>query len=146
MIVFDTSVVIDALLPKLGDRSRQASEALKAAGERAAVVYAPRIFKIELASVLSRRKSVELVKDVVSDIAKWITLIPESELFDVAYNLSYTTKSRAVDLYFIAAAKLTNSILLTNDRVMAINAKKAGIEAYYLLEEFEAAMKRIAEL
>ncbi len=146
MIVLDTSVIIDALLPKLGDRNRRASEVLKTVGERAAAVYAPRVFKIELASVLSRRKSTELVRDIVSDLTEWMTLVPESELLDLAYNLAYTTKSRAVDLYFIATAKLTNSILITNDRIMAANTKKAGIEAYYLLEDFDAAMKRLTGL
>ncbi len=56
------------------------------------------------------------------------------------------TGSRAADAYFIATAKLTNSILITNDRVMAKNAKKAGIEAYYLIEEFDEAVSRISEL
>ena len=56
------------------------------------------------------------------------------------------TGSRAADAYFIATAKLTNSILITNDRVMAKNAKKAGIETYYLIEEFDEAVSRISEL
>ncbi|WP_269140546.1 hypothetical protein [Archaeoglobus neptunius] len=34
--------------------------------------------------------------------------------------------SRAVDGYFIATARIANSILITNDRIMAMNAGKSG--------------------
>jgi predicted nucleic acid-binding protein len=56
------------------------------------------------------------------------------------------THCRAIDSYFIATAKLTNSILITNDRIMASNAKKANIEAYYLIEEFDKTINKIKEL
>ncbi len=51
-----------------------------------------------------------------------------------------------MDAYFIATAKLTNSILIANDKVMVENAKKYGIEAYYLIEEFDKAMNGVKEL
>ena len=56
------------------------------------------------------------------------------------------THCRAVDSYFIATAKITNSILITNDKVMANNAKEYGIEAYYLTEEFDKALERLEKL
>ena len=56
------------------------------------------------------------------------------------------THCRAIDAYFIATTRLTNSILITNDKVMAKNAKKACIEAYYLIEEFNEAVNKIKEL
>ena len=49
-------------------------------------------------------------------------------------------------LYFIATAKLTNSILITNDRIMSTNAKKYGVEAYYLIEEFNDAKERLTSV
>ena len=55
------------------------------------------------------------------------------------------TGCRAIDAYFIATAKLTNSVLITNDRIMATNAKKYGVEAYYLIEEFNNARERLRE-
>ena len=85
----------------------------------------------------------KLIKRLVEVLTEGIELINEEELFGEAYNLAYKTKSRAVDLYYIATAKLTNSILITNDRIMVENAKKAGIEAYYLLEEFKKVKKRL---
>jgi len=63
-----------------------------------------------------------------------IYLIPENQLFNTAYEIAFLVKGRAVDIYFIATAKVTNSILITNDRIMAKNVKKAGIEAYTLLK------------
>jgi len=41
---------------------------------------------------------------------------------------------------------LTNSILITNDKIMNENAKKYGIESYYLIDEFEKIEKRIKEM
>ena len=38
---------------------------------------------------------------------------------------------------------LLPKILITNDKIMADNAEKCGIEAYYLIEEFEKALKGI---
>ena len=75
-------------------------------------------------------------------VLKNFNLIREDEIFDVVLEICKNTGSRAVDGYFIATAKLTNSILITNDRVMIKNAKKAGIEAYYLIEEFNEAVNR----
>ena len=37
-------------------------------------------------------------------------------------------------------------MLVSNDRLMIRNSRKAGIEAYYLLEEYEAALNRLKEL
>ncbi|NOY11374.1 MAG: hypothetical protein GXO67_04670 [Archaeoglobi archaeon] len=39
-----------------------------------------------------------------------------------------------------------DSILIVNDKVMASNGKKAGVETYYLIEEFDAAVKRLKKL
>ncbi len=143
MIVVDTSVIVDSLLP-IKERHEKANEVLKEIGDLR--IYAPKILKVELATILSRKKDIKLVKKLVEDLISEIYLIPEEQLFDTAYEIAFSVKGRAVDLYFIATAKLTSSILITNDKVMAKNAKKAGIEAYYLIEEFDKAIKRLKEL
>jgi len=84
------------------------------------------------------------VKLIVEDILGDVKLIPNPD--DLAFEVAVKTGSRAADAYFIATAKITNSILITNDKVMAKNAKKANIEAYYLIEEFDKAVNRIKEL
>ena len=73
-------------------------------------------------------------------------LIDESPILDEILKVCKNTGCRAVDAYFIATAKLTNSILITNDRIMANNAKNYGIEAYYLIEEFDNAVERLKEI
>lgn len=77
---------------------------------------------------------------------KNFNLIREDDIFDTVLEVCKNTGCRAVDSYFVATAKLTNSILITNDRVMADNAKKYEIEAYYLIEEFDKAVKRLSEI
>lgn len=80
----------------------------------------------------------------------WLTadfvLLSEDAIFDEALKIAERVHPRAADAYSIATAKLTNSILVTNDRMMANNAKKYEIEAYYLIEEFDKAVNRIKEL
>ncbi|WP_290900431.1 type II toxin-antitoxin system VapC family toxin [Ferroglobus sp.] len=144
MIVLDTSVIVDSLLPKLGERYKKANELLKKVKDQR--VYAPKILKVELATILGRKKSTNLVRKFVDDLTSEINLISEVDLFDTAYEIAFLVKGRAVDIYFIATAKITNSILITNDKVMARNAKKVNIEAYYLIEEFDKAVDKIKEL
>ena len=38
------------------------------------------------------------------------------------------------------------SILVSNDRLMVQNSRKAGIQAYYLLEEHKVAIDKLGEL
>lgn len=52
---------------------------------------------------------------------------------ELAFLISLKTGCRAIDSYFIATAKMTDSTLVSNDKVMVKNAKKVGINAYYLL-------------
>nr|WP_230972348.1 PIN domain-containing protein [Archaeoglobus neptunius] len=64
----------------------------------------------------------------------------------LAFKIALNTGCRAIDAYFIATAKLTNSVLVTNDRIMAGNARKARVESYYIINEFDTAIKRLAEV
>ena len=73
-------------------------------------------------------------------------MVEERSIFDEVLKICKNTGCRAVDSYFIATAKLTNSILVTNDRIMANNAKKAEVEAYYLIEDFDRVIMRIKEI
>ncbi len=65
---------------------------------------------------------------------------------ETSFSVASETGCRAIDAYFFATAKITNSILITNDRIMVNNAKKYGIEAYYLIEEFDNAIDRLKRL
>jgi len=146
MIVIDTSVIVDSLLPKLEIRNKTAKEFLKSVQNLGIKVYEPKVLKIELVGVLSRVKEDKIVKDLAEEIFSEIIPISEEEIFDIAFDVALKTKCRAIDSYFIATAKLTNSILITNDKIMNENAKKYGIESYYLIDEFEKVEKRIKEM
>ena len=138
MIVIDTSVLVDYIFEEDVTRNNIAKETLKLV--KGLRVFAPRILLIEFMAV-ARRLGMTISKlDVVRLTADFV-LLSEDKIFDEAFN-----HPRAADAYFIATAKLTNSILITNDRVMARNAKKAGIEAYYLIEDFDKAVKRLKEI
>ena len=92
---------------------------------------------------MSRFKPKNEVKDVLN-ITKFVNILSEDEIFETA--VTFDTHCRAADAYFIATAKITHSVLVTNDRIMADNAKKHGIECYYLIEEFDKVIERLKEI
>ena len=97
---------------------------------------------MELVGVLSRFKRREEVKRIL-EISKFINVLPENEIFEEALDIAFKTHCRAIDSHFIATSKLTNSILISNDRIMVNNAKKYGIKAYYLIEEKEEVLREL---
>jgi len=144
-LTIDSSIYIDSIVPKSEERHIRAKEIIKLASETGIDVFEPRIFIVELVGVLSRFKPKDEVKDVLN-ITKFVNILSEDEIFETAVNIAFDTHCRAVDAYFIATAKLTNSVLITNDRIMADNAKKCGVDAYYLIEEFSNAVEKLKKL
>jgi len=143
-VVVDTSVFVDSILEYDKYRTKMAEDLLETIQNASLEIVDPILFKVELAGILSRKLLRNRVKLIVEDILKDIRLMPNPD--DLAFEVAIKTGSRAADAYFIATAKLTNSILITNDKVMANNAKKAGVEAYYLIEEFDKAVERLKEM
>ena len=141
--VVDTSVFVDTILEYDEHRTKMAEDLLEIIQNSSLEIVAPFLFKVELAGVLSRKLSSDRVKMIVKDVIEDVKLIPNPD--DLAFEVAMKTGSRAADAYFIATAKLTNSILITNDKVMAKNAKRYGIKAYYLIEEFDELLERIKE-
>ncbi|MEM2086174.1 MAG: type II toxin-antitoxin system VapC family toxin [Archaeoglobaceae archaeon] len=138
MTVIDTSVWLDVFMDN-DERFNKAEQFfMKASG----LIYEPWVFRIELAGALARRFDKSDVSNFIEEIMSKVVLIDNPD--EIAYQIALNTGCRAIDAYFIATAKLTNSILITNDRIMAENAKKYGIEAYYLIDEFDKAIERIS--
>jgi len=79
------------------------------------------------------------VEDLLN-IVEFVNVLSEDDLFEIALAVAFEARCRAVDSYFIATAKVTNSILITNDRIMADNAKS------YLIEEFDSAVEEGYEI
>uniref|UniRef100_A0A7J3LZD6 PIN domain-containing protein n=1 Tax=Archaeoglobus fulgidus TaxID=2234 RepID=A0A7J3LZD6_ARCFL len=139
MTVIDTSVWLDVFL----DNEERFSKAEKFFMKASGLIYEPRVFRVELAGALARRFDKSDVSNFIEEIMSKVVLIDNPD--EIAYLIALKTGCRAIDAYFIATAKLTNSILITNDRIMAENAKKYGIEAYYLIDEFDKAIERISK-
>ncbi|MEM2177128.1 MAG: type II toxin-antitoxin system VapC family toxin [Archaeoglobaceae archaeon] len=143
MIVLDTSIFVDYLFEKNEKRKEIARKMLgQLEGKEVAV---PKVFLIELISI-GRRLGFKIKKEDVLEFYSELTFVGEEEIIEILFDVAETVHPRAIDAYFIATAKLTNSILITNDRIMAENAKEYGIEAYYLIEEFDKAIERISKL
>ncbi|MEM1670810.1 MAG: type II toxin-antitoxin system VapC family toxin [Archaeoglobaceae archaeon] len=141
MIVLDTSIFVDYLFEKNEKRKEIARKMLgQLEGKEVAV---PKVFLIELISI-GRRLGFKIKKEDVLEFYSELTFVGEEEIIEILFDVAETVHPRAIDAYFIATAKLTNSILITNDRIMAENAKKYGIEAYYLIDEFDKAIERIS--
>jgi len=144
-VTLDTSVLVDLFLPVEEARKVKAKRVIEIVEGREIVIYNPKIFIIEFMSVLRRFLSKEMVENALQ-VTRNINLFDESEIFEIAREVSLEVHPRAIDAYFIATAKLTDSILISNDKTMVNNSRKAGIEAYYLIEEYDGAVERLREI
>jgi len=143
MIVIDTSVLIDFLFERDAKRNIIAKKIVKIL--KGLKIFVPRIFLIEFIAV-ARRLGMKISRLEVIELTSDFIILSEDVLFEEAFNIAETIHPRASDAYFIATAKLTNSILITNDKIMNENAKKYGVESYYLIDEYEKVEKRIKEM
>jgi predicted nucleic acid-binding protein len=145
MVTLDTSVLADLFLPVEEGRKVKAKGIIEIVEEREIEVYNPKIFIIEFLSILRRFLSKEMVETALQ-ISRSINLLDESEIFEIARGLSLEVHPRAIDAYFIATAKLSDSIIISNDKTMVNNSRETGIEAYYLIEEHDRIVERLREL
>lgn len=143
MIVIDTSVFVDSLFEKDNVRYSKSNKFLYEI--KGCTVFVPRIFIVEFLAVASRL-GLNIGKEEVMDITSELEIIPEEAIFELVVTIAEKVHPRAVDAYFIATAKLTNSILVSNDKKMVKNAKSAGIESYYLIEEFDKCLNTLKNI
>ena len=135
-VVIDASLVIDLYAAPNEDRASIAEEVARVITQGGVEAYAPKLLIVEITGVLSRYLSEEEL-NLVLDTLPPIKLIPEEAIYEEAIKIARRTGSRAADAYYIAVATTVNGVLLTNDRKQAQNAKKFGVEAYYLMENME---------
>ncbi|NJF25030.1 type II toxin-antitoxin system VapC family toxin [Thermococcus sp. Bubb.Bath] len=134
MIVIDANVLIDALLERNPERRNLAIEFFNIIEGKP--VYVPRIFIVEVLSI-ARRLGIELDHQTLLPLIEEFNVKSEGELFNLAVYVAENIHPKAVDAYYIATAILTGSILMSNDRIMVQNSRRAGINAFYLLMEVE---------
>lgn len=86
---------------------------------------------------LVRRMNREVALKVAEDFFSEINFVDDSELHDVAFSIAVETGSRAIDSFYISAAKMKEALLVSNDKLQLESAQHCGVEAYSLLNEFE---------
>jgi len=141
-VVVDASLIIDLYAAPNDMRASIAEEVLSWITAGLVEAYAPKLLMVEVLGVLARHLSEEDLELVTSSFPP-IKLVPEEVFYNEAIRIARSTGSRAADAYYIAVTSIVSGILLTNDKQQRQNAKKAGIEAYYLIEEKEKAKQSI---
>jgi len=143
VIVIDASVLIDALFSRNPERFVKAVNLLKHV--EGMPLYAPRVIEVELIAV-ARRLGYKTEREKLLQLTRKFNLLREEEIFNLALYVADRIHPRAIDAYYIATAILTNSIIIANDRTLVNNSKQAGIEAFYLIEEYNTVINRVKEL
>jgi len=143
VIVIDASVLIDALFSRNPERFVKAVNLLKYV--EGVPLYAPKVIEVELIAV-ARRFGYKTEREKLLQLTRKFNLLREKEIFNLALYVADRIHPRAIDAYYIATAVLTNSIIIANDKTLVNNSKRAGIEAFYLIEEYNPAIRRIEEL
>ena len=106
------------LFPKNPERHKRARTILDKLSDLSLPVYEPFLFEVELRAVLVRRIDPKYVLDILNVVLGYINVIDEKLFHDKAAEIALFTGCRAVDAYYIAAAKHVNAILITNDRII----------------------------
>ncbi|ADT85026.1 type II toxin-antitoxin system VapC family toxin [Thermococcus barophilus] len=137
MIVLDANILIDALFEKNEERRNLALDLFQAI--KGKTVYVPRIFIVEVVSI-AKRLGIGLSLEELFTLVERFNIKEENEIFNLAVYIAENVHPRAVDSYYIATAILTGSIVISNDKTLVKNCKKAGIKAFYLVEEHKEAL------
>lgn len=141
MIVVDASVFIDLIFDYSSERTALADDLFNLIEENKILIFQPDTFRIEIIGQLARRLKKEEAAALAGEIFGSINFIETSDLFDIAFSIAFNTGSRAIDSFYIAAAKLEEALLVSNDKRQVESARKFGVDVFYLLDEFE----RVAE-
>jgi len=130
-LVIDVSVFIDRLFIYDEERSRRARNVFRIVDKKGYNVFEPHVFGIELASQLVRRKPRDIAKRVYDEVIERVIVVEEIE-YDLLLDIAFQIGCRAIDTYYIATASIVDGILISADKVMVTNAKRYGIDAYYI--------------
>ncbi len=132
-IVVDVSVFIDRLFIYSEERSRRARDLFRYIDKVGLNVFEPQVFGVELASQLVRRKPRMVARRLYEEIVDRVIILEDID-YELLLDIAFQTGCRAIDAYYIAAASLVSGILVSVEKIMVDNAKKYGVEAYYILD------------
>ena len=146
MTVVDTSVFIDMLFRYDEKRYKLANRLFRLLQDVETTITEPEIFKVELIGQLVRRMNKNEAILLYEEIIERIEVVKIESLKEIAFSIAFETGCRAVDSFYVAVAKMKCLILISNDKVQVESAKKYGVEAYYLIEDFDRAVGRLKEI
>ena len=132
-IVVDVSVFIDRLFIYSEERSRRARDLFRYIDKVSLNVFEPQVFGVELASQLVRRKPRMIARRLYEEIIDRVIILEDID-YELLLDIAFQTGCRAIDAYYTAAASLVSGILVSADKIMVDNARKYGVEAYYILD------------
>ena len=123
MIGNDTSISIDQIFDYNKKRTVLTDKLFTLIGTNELPIYEPDLFKIELISQLVRR--IEQIKALAigDEYFSESNFLDTSDLFTTALLVATETVCRAIDVFFISAAKKTQSILVSNDKIQTYSSK-----------------------
>ncbi|WP_052320083.1 PIN domain-containing protein [Pyrococcus abyssi] len=82
---------------------------------------------------------------IAEEVFNSVNFIEDYEIYELAFLIAFETGCRAIDSFYIATAKVRDAILVSNDRAQVESARKFGVNAFYLIEEFEEIKKKLNE-
>ncbi len=143
-LVIDVSVFIDRLFIYNEERSHRARNVFKIVDMKGYNIFEPQIFGIELASQLIRRKPKDIARRIYDEVMERVIVVEEIE-YDLLLDIAFQTGCRAVDTYYVATTSIVDGKLVSADKVMVTNAKKYGINAYYIhdTKEYNELMSKL---
>ncbi|UXD22234.1 hypothetical protein IPA_02780 [Ignicoccus pacificus DSM 13166] len=134
-VVLDASVVIDLFAGRNKERVRVTEALFECFQKKGIKLLAPRLLLVEVAGVLVRFIPPERVASVISILKESVITVPDDIFYEDAVELALSTGSRGADSYYLGVAKVMDAVLVTSDKVQAINAKRAKIRSFYVLSE-----------
>ncbi|WP_010480073.1 PIN domain-containing protein [Thermococcus zilligii] len=66
-----------------------------------------------------------------------IDTVDTCRLGEISFEIAFRTGCRAIDSFYISVAHSRRSALVSNDKFQVESAKNYGVNAFYLLEEFQ---------
>lgn len=144
-VVVDASIVIDLFAGRSRERVVAAERVFTCIEARRGSVrlFAPRLFLAELSGVLVRFLLPPEVRRITDLLEAEVATIGDDLYFRESVGAALKTGSRGADSYYIGLARVLSAVLATSDRVQAVNARRAGVEAYYVPEEVDVLLRRL---
>ncbi len=146
-LVVDVSVFIDRLFIYGEKGSSRARSLFKLISEKGFNIIEPHVFDVELASQLVRRKPIVIAKKLYDEIMGKAIVIDEIE-YDLLVDIALATGCRAIDAFYVAVSSIISAILVSADKVMVDNARRYGVEAYYIhdINDYNTLLSRINQI